>query len=214
MAFATGHTARTGFVAGQLKDGDSFGTIAAPGYGGGAQPSVYKLDLRFYKNTLIVIGSRLNNSGTVIEQPTIVPQDWVKSVQNIILPNTIPALKTLADLTPTASKITSLGLTVGGLVPVNATGDLMPYQQDADGNITSYVSPADTAKQQADAAKTQTDLLNKLTTTVTSAVGGGTSTTDSGTGMSTTVKIVISVAVAAVVGVVIYMVTRKKKGKK
>ncbi len=212
MAFATGHTARTGFTAGQLKDGDSFGTIDAPNYGGGAQPSKFKIDLRYYKNTLITIGSRLKTDGTVVEQPAIVTADWINSIKQIIQPTSIPALNGLASLAPTTAKLTALGLQPAGLVPVNPTGDVIPFEQTADGIVQAYVSPADQVKQQQQQQQVQQNLLTQLTNQVT---GNGTSAgTGTGTGMSTTVKIVIGVVVVAVVGGIIFMATRKKKGGK
>ncbi|MVM34988.1 hypothetical protein GO755_33480 [Spirosoma sp. HMF4905] len=211
MAFATGHTARNGFVAGQLRDGDSFGTIDVASYNG--QAVKFKIDLRYYKNTLIPVVSVLKASdNTVIEQPAIKQAQYLTNLLGLALPNNIPALKDLAALAPTLSKIQSLGLIDNGLVPVNASNELMPFEQTADGSVKAYVSAADAQKKADDAAATQQTLLTKLTTAVT---GDAATTSTSGatttTGMSKTTKIIIAVVAAVVVGGIIYLATRKKK---
>lgn len=210
MAFATGHTARQGFVAGQLRDGDSFGTIDVASYNG--QAVKFLIILRYYKNTLVPVVSVLKASdSSVIEQPAIKQAQYITNLIGLALPNNIPALKDLAALCPTVSKLQSIGLIDNGLVPVNVSSELMPFEQTADGSVKTYVSAADAQKKADDAAATQQSLLNKLASTVTG--GTTTTTTDAGTstGMSKTVKIVIAVVAVVVVGGIIYFATRKKK---
>ncbi|GAB3568853.1 hypothetical protein GCM10027578_22200 [Spirosoma luteolum] len=213
MAFATGHNPRSGFVAGQLRDGDSFGTIDVANFGG--QAVKFKLDIRYYKNQLFVIGSRLSANGqTEIEKPTVVSKAWLQGVNGAAMPNKIQALTDLITLAPSDATMASLGVKDAQVMPTYPTNELIPFEQNADGFVKAFVSAADQAKAQADAQKQQTTLLNQLTSAVTGNTAGGTSTGGTGTaaGMSMTVKIVIGVVVAAVVGGIIYMATKKKKG--
>lgn len=213
MAFATGHTPRSGFVAGQLRDGDSFGTVAAI-FGG--QNVLFKFDIRYYNKTLVVLGSKLTADGkTELEKPAVVSASWATGVYNAALPNDVKALKDLISMMPSASTLASIGVKDAQVMPTYPTGDLIPYEQNADGFIKAYVSAADQAKAATDAQKQQTNLLTQLTSAVTGTNNTpGTTTGTSGgsaAGMSMTVKIVIGVVVAVVVGGIIYMATKKKK---
>ena len=213
MAFATGHNPPAGFVAGQLRDGASFGSIDAANFNN--QPAKFLITLRYYKNTLIAVVAVTKPDGTVIEQPTIKQAQYLTNISGLALPNQIQALKDLAGLVATPAKLSAIGLAENQLVPVNPTNDLIPFEMTADGLVKSFVSPADVAKQQAAAATTQQNLLTTLAnsvttgaTTTTTATDGTTTTT---TGMSTMVKVIIAVIAAVVVGGIIYMATKKKK---
>lgn len=214
MAFATGHNAPAGFVAGQLRDGASFGIIDVATFNG--QPAKFEVKLRWYKNTLVSVVSVLKPDGTVIEQPAIKQSQYLLNIVQLALPNNVQSLKDLAALVANASKLSSIGLADGQLVPVNPTNELIPFEMTADGVVKAFISSADVAKQQADAAKTQQTLLTTLAnnvaggaTTTTTSPDGTTTTT---TGMSTMVKVIIAVVAAVVVGGIIYMATKKKKG--
>ncbi|GAB3761383.1 hypothetical protein [Spirosoma pomorum] len=216
MPFPTGHNQPASFVAGQLKDGSSFGTIDAPSFNG--QPVKFKIDLRWYKSTLIAVVTVLKADGTtVIEQPSIKQSGYLNNIVQLALPNNVSTLKDLANLVATESKLQSIGLASNQLVPVNATGESIPFEQTADGKVQAYVSAADTAKAAQEAAKQQTAALQQLTNNLT----GGTSTSTTGgtsggmlSTMTTTTKVIIGVVVAVVVGGIIYLATKKKKGGK
>lgn len=224
MAFPTGHNQPAGFVAGQLKDGSSFGTIDVGSFGG--QPVKFKIDLRYYRNKLVAISSVLKPDGvTVISPAAIVQRQYLLNIVQLALPNDITTLKTLAPLVADEAGLSSVGLSPTQNVPTNATGDLIPFAMNADGKVESFISAADTAKATVAAAAKTNEVLTQLVSSVTggNAATGGTTTT-SGTGttptgwaaMSTTVKVVIGVVVAAVIGGIVYMVMKpgKKGGKK
>lgn len=215
MAFTPGHNAPANFVAGQLRDGSSFGTIDVGTFNG--QPAKFKIDLRYYKNTLVAVVSVLKPDGTVIEQPSIKQSEYLLNIVQLALPNNVQSLKDLATLVASQTKLSSIGLAPGQLVPVNPTNDLIPFQMSADGLVTSYTSPADVVKQQAAAAQKQQTVLDTIASgftgggTTTNTAPDGTTTTTTG-GMSNMVKIIIAVVAAIVVGGIIYMATKKKKG--
>lgn len=218
MAFATGHTPPTGFVAGQLRDGASLGLVDATI----GQPYKFGFTARYYKNQLFIIGTRYASTDTTGKTPVgdggVVSPEWIRGVAGNALPNKIQFLTDLAAISATKAQMAAAGITDGQNFPTNPTGDLIPFEQTADGLVKAYVSATDQAKAAADAQKTQTNLLTTLTNAIVpnAATGGtGTTTGTSGaaaSGMSMTVKIIIGVVVVTVVGGIIYAVTRKKKG--
>lgn len=211
MAFATGHTPRTGFVAGQLRDGDSLGMFDST-FGG--VPYKFEFKIRYYKNQMFIVGTKYDSTGkTVVGDGGTVSPDWIKGVVGNALPNRYQALTDLAAIAPTKEKMSAAGIFDGQLFPVAATGDLIPFEQNADGYVKPFTSAADAQKQAADAQKTQTNLLQTLTQQLVpgSTTTGGTAAGGTAAGMSMTVKIVIGVVVAAVVGGIIFLATKKKK---
>ncbi len=217
MAFPTGHNQPTGFVAGQLKDGSSFGNIGPVDFNG--QKVRFAITLRYYKNTLVAVVGQLKEDGTtVVDPPSIKPRQYLLNIAQLALPNNVQTLKDLAVLVADEAKLTSVGLAPNQLVPVNPSSEPIPFELTADGKVQSFISAADQAKAQAAAAAAQTTALNTLTNSLTGGTSPtGTNTTSTGgvlSSMTMTTKIIIGVVVAVVVGGIIYLATKKKKGGK
>lgn len=225
MAFQTGHTPPTGFVAGQLRDGSSVGTFQFPAYGqyGTATVEVFT---RYYKNTLVVEVQMSKADGTII------PGENRKIKQAAYLGQLYSActgqptiLKDLSTMAASAAQLVAIGLVDNGNVLISPTSDLIPYELTADGKIQSFVSPVDAAKA---AAAQQTSLVTSIsklaqgvtgTPSTASSVNGSTGTTTTDTTTSTN-PAWVKYVVYGVIGVVIIVAgmaiakSFKKKGQK
>lgn len=219
MAFATGHKPPANFVAGQLKDGASVGSISSANFGG--QPTDFNIVARWYKNKLVALVGRSKPDGTVMSQPVIVQRQYILNLVDLAINNDIPFLKSFAALVADDAGLASVGLVTTQNVPTNPTGELIPFEMTADGIVKAYTSPVDAAKAtQVTAEKTQ-QILTQIANN--GAVGnnalpGGTGAGNTGTppatgwaGLSMTTKVIVGVVVAVVIGGIVYMVVQKPK---
>lgn len=201
MARTTGNVAPSGFVAGQLRDGASIGVFDW------ANSSKFEIRVRYYQGKLIS-EIRWQNGGTW--------GNWVCQArgyfENLKGGHTAGPYTELNDSVPlfaTEAEIIGLGIPMpGGVVPVNPTNALIPFQADADGRVTAYSAPADSNKVIEKLAEGQNNLVNALTggTTTTTTTGGTTTTS----GMRNALITVGIVAGVVLVGVLLWRMFKKK----
>lgn len=203
MGFATGHTQPASFVAnGQLRDGSPFGIITTT-------PNAYYYDIRirYVRSTLVAEvaeASTLAGLGSATFKAK--PREFLLNIANTTATTPPPysaAVASLAGLVATNATLLTISLTDNGLIPT-ATNALIGYKQDADGKILT--APLDVIT-------TGTGTGTSTGVAPTTNTGTKPTGTDSGSGskISNTTKILIGVAVAAVIGVVVYFVMKKGK---
>lgn len=202
MSLTTGHTLRQNFVAGQLKDGDSLGLFYVPAgiydnNGSTLGPAVnFDVRVRYYQGKLVAVVGILSGDGTTIKTNYSVKEaGYLINVSQYYTPQN-PTLKNIAAQCATLAVLKTIGLDNNYNVPTQPTGQGIPFQQDADGLISPYVSNADLVNKLND--------LDKKTVATTE-----TGSTDTSKKLSTPMKIAIGVGIAAVVGLIIYMVSKK-----
>lgn len=207
MAFPSGHNPRSGFAAGQLRDGQSIGTFTVTNYVPSGQSSaitvLYDVRVRYYQNTLIaVVGVLKQSDNSVVEAYMVKQAQYLLNVANAVGSTAVPTLRDLATLVASLSKLQSLNIPDNGNVPTQPSDLPIPFQQDADGYVKAYVDPS--------------EVNQKILETLTSNVTGSTTTTTgtSSTAKTTTQKVLIGVGIAAAVILAVVLIAKipvKKK---
>lgn len=199
MAFPSGHTPRSGFAAGQLRDGQSFGTFTVANYvPAGTSTGItvlYDVRLRYYQNTLIAVIGVLKQSDNSVVEPYVVKQaQYLLNVANAVGSTAVPTLRDLANQVASLSKLQSLNIPDNGNVPTQASDLPIPFQQDDNGYLKAYVDPA--------------EVNNQILKTLQSNTATTTTTPTSTSTMTTQTKVLIGVGIAALVVVAVVLIAK------
>lgn len=204
MARTTGNVAPAGFVAGQLRDGASIGVFDW------GNNSKFEIRVRYYQNKLISEIRWFNNGswGNWIGQA----RDYYENLKGGHTAGPYVELNDSYPLFATEAEMRGLGLPMpGGVVPVNPTNALIPFQADADGRVKVFSEPTDTNTVLDKLAETQKNLVNNITGgSGTSGSGNTTGGGSSTKGIQTTLVVVGIVAAVVLVGVLLWRAFKKK----